>query len=151
MSPCRPSHEILGLVNPVCYEPPRRHLRQNKYCRSVCNHMHTIMFVISKVCLVGLHLIEMNVLCASPCSPETTEDHVLLITVRDELLCRPNISFNTFVSAMLTEMEPFVYLGDLVRMLITSRNYFNAYIDHKASLYKRWVTRWPVRHYYLRA
>ena len=93
----------------------------------------------------------MNALCASPCSPETDEDHALLSTVRAEILGRPTIGFHTLVSAVLTEMEPFVYLGDLVRMLITSRNYFNAYIEHKASLYKRWVTGWPVRHYFLRA
>ena len=39
-------------------------------------------------------------------------------------------------------MEPFVYLGDLVRMMISSRLYFNSEIKYKASLYKYWVSEW---------
>ena len=61
-----------------------------------------------------------------------------------EILSRPKISFHTLVSAVLTEMEPFAYLGDLVRMMISSRHYFNSEIEHKASLYKHWVTEWDM-------
>ena len=82
----------------------------------------------------------MNAMCVSPCSPVTDADHELLSTVKAEILRRPKIGFQTLVSAVLTEMEPFVHLGDLVRMMITSRNYFNADIEYKASLYKHWVT-----------
>ena len=84
----------------------------------------------------------MNAMCESPCSPVTDADHELLSTVKAEILRRPKIGFHTLVSAVLTEMEPFVYLGDLVRMMITSRHYFNAEIKYKASLYKYWVNEW---------
>ena len=61
-----------------------------------------------------------------------------------EILSRPKISFHTLVSAVLAEIEPFAYLGDLVRMMISSRHYFNSEIEHKASLYKHWVTEWDM-------
>ena len=82
-------------------------------------------------------------MCVSPCSPVTDyDDDQLLGRVETKILCPPGISFHTLVSAVFAEMEPFVYLGDLVRMMISSRHYFNSEIKYKASLYKYWVSEW---------
>ena len=84
-------------------------------------------------------------MCVSPCSPVTDyDDDQLLGRMETKILCPPGISFHTLVSAVFAEMEPFVYLGDLVRMMISSRHYFNSEIEHKASLYKHWVTEWDM-------
>ena len=82
----------------------------------------------------------MNAMCGPPCSPVSDVDHELKSMVKIEILHRRAIGFQKIVSAVLTVMEPWVHLGDLVRMMITSRNYFNADIEYKTSLYKHWVT-----------
>ena len=89
------------------------------------------------------HDMNFHDMCVSPCSLVTDyDDDQLLGRVETKILCAPGISFHTLVSAVFAEMEPFVYLGDLVRMMISSRHYFNSEIKYKASLYKYWVSEW---------
>ncbi len=54
----------------------------------------------------------------------------------------PRIPIKRILPIVITEIEPFSYLDDLVRLMRSSRLYFNPEIMFKASLYKYWVSEW---------